>query len=105
MSQSPPGKLKAVFAYATFIGLIIVYFINREDRHSYTTWHVKNMFGLLILLFISQIMQSYYPTAGLATWWVVFFLWAYSIIMAIANKKQGIPLLSDKFQEWFTFLN
>ena len=58
--MKPKGYTAAIVAYITFIGLLIAYFINKEDKHPFATWHIKNMFGLVIVLFISQVMQGYY---------------------------------------------
>lgn len=100
---SPPGKTMAVVAYLTFIGMLIAYFINKDNRHEFATWHIKNMFGLLILLFIAIALQSY--AIGFYVYWTSVVLWIISLIMALFNQKRGIPFLSDKFQTWFTFLD
>ena len=100
------AKTKAIIAYLTFIGTLIAFFINKDQKHEFTTWHIKNMFGLLILLIISQVTQAYIDLfTGEILWLLAFFLWAFSLIMAISNKKMAIPYFSDKFQEWFTFLD
>ncbi len=103
MSETPQGKTKAIVAYLTFIGLLISYFLNREDKHAFTTWHIKNMFGLVILLFVSIAFQNY--EIGFYIYWTAVVLWIYSFFMVLTNKQKAIPYLSDKFQEWFTFLD
>lgn len=100
---NPPGKTKAIIAYLTFIGLLIAYFINKDNRHEFATWHIKNMFGLLILLFVAVALQNY--AMGFYIYWTSVVLWIISLIMALLNQKRGIPLLSEKFQTWFTFLD
>ena len=47
------GNYKAVLAYLSFIGLIIAYILNMEEKDKLVTYHIKNMFGLVVLLFIS----------------------------------------------------
>lgn len=103
--MNPPGKSKAIIAYLTFIGMLIAYFMNRDDRHEFATWHIKNMFGLVVLLFISQIVQIYYLVPGEIIWWIAFVGWLFSLIMAISNRKSALPYFSEKFQEWFKFLD
>lgn len=105
MSASPPGKSIGIIAYLTFIGTIAAYYMNREPRHAFATWHIKNMFGLLIILFVSIIAQNYYVLASDILWWTAFAGWLLSLFMAALGKKQAIPFLSEKFQQWFTFLN
>lgn len=99
----PLGKTKAVIAYLTFVGLLIAYFMNKDNRHEFATWHIKNMFGLLILLFVSLALQDYF--IGFYVYWTSALLWLISLLSALMNKKQGIPYLSEKFQTWFTFLD
>ena len=103
--MSPKPKTLAVVSYLTFIGLIIAYFINREDKSAFATWHIKNMFGLVLILFISQAIGYSDPLVGTILWWVAFVSWLVSLIMAASGKKAGIPWLSEQFQKWFLFLN
>lgn len=100
---SPPGKLKAILAYFTFIGLLIAYFVNKDDPDEFATWHIKNMFGLLILLFAAVALQQY--NVGIYVYWTTVLLWLISLVLAFLNKKKGIPFLSEKFQTWFKFLD
>ncbi len=103
MSNTPPGKNKAIIAYITFIGMLIAYFMNRDEKHEFATWHIKNMFGLVVLLFCSLALQNY--AIGFYIYWVSVALWVFSLLMALTNKQQAIPFLSEKFQTWFTFLD
>ena len=107
MNNISTGNYKAILAYITFIGLIIAYVLNREDRDLFVTYHIKNMFGLVLLLFISQLLQTNdnFLLIGEILWVISFFLWVYSLLMAILNKKVGIPAISDLFQKWFKFLD
>lgn len=97
------GKTKAVIAYLTFVGLIIAYFLNKEDKHAFATWHIKNMFGLVLILFVSIVLQDTF--IGFYIYWTAAILWVFCLILALLNKQQGIPFLSEKFQSWFTFLD
>ncbi len=106
MKESPAGKTTALIAYAPFVGFMIAYFINRDENNEFATWHIKNMFGLSLLFIVSLVVQSQINvTAGDILWLSLCLLWLFSWAMAYFNKKKGIPLLSKKFQDWFTFLN
>ena len=100
---NPSGKTKAIIAYFTFVGLLIAYFMNKDDKHEFATWHIKNMFGLLLFLFVAVALQEY--PIGVYFYIGTVVLWALSLLLALLNKKQGIPYLSEKFQSWFTFLD
>jgi len=104
--NTPQGKNTALLAYIPFVGFLIAFFLNREDNCPFATWHIKNMFGLFILFVSAMVIMSRVHTAtGDILWIVTTGLWGFSFVMAVNNKEQGIPLLSEKFQEWFTFLN
>lgn len=103
MSDTPKGKKTAVIAYFTFIGLLVAFYMNREDKQDFVTWHIKNMFGLIILLFASMALQAY--EIGFYSYWLTVALWLFSFLMVLLNRKQGIPFLSEKFQQWFRFLD
>ncbi len=64
------------------------------------------MFGLVILLFISVVTQSeIHLLAGEVILLISFILWAIAIFQAMQGKKVIFPYFSEKFQEWFTFLD
>ncbi len=106
MKNSPAGKSTALIAYAPFVGFIIAYFINRYEENEFPRWHIKNMFGLTLLFIISLVIQSQVNVKiGDISWFVCVLIWLFCWAMAFFNKKKGIPFLSEKFQEWFTFLN
>lgn len=106
MSTTPAGKSTALIAYAPFVGFMIAYFINKDENYEFATWHIKNMFGLTLLFIIALVVQSQIDvTAGDIFWLICVLLWLFSWSMAFFNRKKAIPFLSEKFQEWFTFLN
>ncbi len=102
------GNFKAILAYLSFIGLIIAYILNMEEKDKFVTYHIKNMFGLVIILFITTTFfqgNDFLQYIGQFSWTACFFLWVYSLIMAITGKEKGIPVLTDLFQKWFKFLD
>ena len=107
MGSKSKGRTFAIIAYITFIGMLIAFYLNRDDKYELATYHIKNMFGLVLIMLASQVAQSYdyLMLFGEIIWVVLFFMWLYSLIMALKNQKKAIPWLSEKFQEWFKFLN
>ncbi len=80
--------------------------MNQDKNYDFATWHIKNMFGLSILFIVSLIIQAQINVKiGDILWLICFLIWLYCWMMAFFNKKKGIPFLSEKFQQWFTFLN
>lgn len=108
MKNTAKGNYKAILAYITFIGLIIAYVLNMDEKDKFVTYHIKNMFGLVILLFISTtFFQGNYllQYLGQLVWVASFFMWVFSLLMAITGKSKGIPVISELFQKWFKFLD
>ncbi len=108
MKNTTKGNYKAILAYITFIGLIIAYVLNMDDKDKFVSYHIKNMFGLVILLFISTtFFEGNYilQYLGQLVWVVTFFMWVFSLLMAITGKTKGIPIISELFQKWFKFLD
>jgi len=104
--KSFSARQTAMLAYIPIVGFLIAFSINRDVKSDFATWHIKNMFGLFILFFVALVfMSTESPIIGDILWLITFLLWIYSFFMALFNKKQGIPFLGNKLQEWFTFLN
>lgn len=100
--SKPKGKNKAIIAYLTFIGMFIALSMNQHpDKDAFAQWHIRNMFGILLILFVSIVLQN---TLGYYLYWLSTACWGFSLVMAILGKKQSLPWLSEKFNEWFAFL-
>lgn len=103
---SKQEKNLSLINYITFVGMIIAYFMNKDLKSGYVTYHIKVMFGLVLLLFISQVSHAYiHIILGDVLWLTSFVLWVYSFICAVQVKKPVIPFLSENFQKWFAFLD
>lgn len=102
----PDGKTTALLAYIPFVGFLIAFSINQEHKHPFATWHTKNMFGLFIMFFVAVVFQAKINyIIGDILWIISVILWIYSFIMAYQNKEKGVPVLGEKFQTWFRFLD
>ncbi|MFD0862286.1 hypothetical protein ACFQ1M_08690 [Sungkyunkwania multivorans] len=99
------GRTIATIAYLTFIGTIIAFLMNREKRNSFALFHIRQMFGLIILLFISNTIYSFNQWLGEALWVISFAFWAIGLYGAITMKELKVPFLGGKFQEWFRFID
>jgi len=100
------SKQIAIISYITFIGLFIAYFMNRDIRSSFATFHIKMMFGWVLLLFCSQVSYTYiHIFVGDILWFLSFIGWILSLIHAVQGKRIQIPYITDNFQQWFRFLD
>ena len=103
-SSSMDPKTVAIIAYITLIGTIIALIMNNNDKQPFASFHVRQALGLgltgLVLSFINVI-----PILGWIAYIigaiVLFVLWIIGIMAAINGEEKTVPILGDKFQEWF----
>ena len=55
--MAPPGKSKAIIAYITIVGLLIAISMNKDEPHEFASYHIKNMFGITLMFFVSVAMS------------------------------------------------
>lgn len=100
------GKTLAIVSYLTFIGLIITIIMNLEKRNPFTLFHIRQMFGLMIMLIFSNLVEQYVNSLlGTAFWVITFACWLFAIYYAIKEEYKLIPVFGEKFQEWFRNIN
>jgi len=96
------GKNLAIVSYLTFIGLIISIIMNRETHNPFTSFHNRQMLGLLIMLFVSNLVEKYLDSlGGTLCWMITAFCWFYSFYYVIKGEAKLIPYIGDYFQDWF----
>lgn len=106
METVPSAKKKAIIAYCTLIGLLIAMSMNSNHKDAFATKHIQNMFGLTLLWFCSQVITlNVNPYLGDILWLTSLVLTIYSVIQANKDRLPNIPILSDLFIKWFTFLD
>lgn len=96
------GKTIAIVSYITFIGTIIAFVMNNEQKNSFASFHIRQMAGLISLQLLSFVVSNYINgTLG----WIIFLfavvLWFIGFLGAIQGQEKRVPLLGDQFQEWF----
>ena len=99
-------KLTAVVAYATIVGTIIAIFMNSERQNAFARFHIRQAFGIFVLFYLLGVLVSYFDSWLISMPFFLFFavLWGYGLLNAIQGVTKPIPLVGDKFQEWFTFI-
>lgn len=98
------GKTIGLISYLTLIGLIIAFVMNNEKKNSFATFHIRQSVGLMLTGFVLGAINII-PILG----WIVsilgfvflLILWVIGLIGAINGEEKTVPLLGDKYQEWF----
>lgn len=96
-------KTTGIVSYLWWVGLVIV-IITRKEKTEYTSFHIRQSLGLLVLSFLGGILY-YIPKIGYMLGGIVglilFVLWIIAFIGALNNERKLVPIVGDKFQEWF----
>jgi uncharacterized membrane protein len=97
------GKTNAIISYITIIGTLIAFILNKDKKNSFASFHIRQALGINILYFVNQ--WIIYRYIGKNAAWIVgifiLILCIIGLIGAIQNEKKLVPVLGDKFQEWF----
>jgi uncharacterized membrane protein len=97
-------KTVAIVAHFTLIGWIVALVMHGSNKTSLGAYFIRQMLGLIIcqiavviLLFIPFLGWILYPVCGIA----LFVFWLMSLINAINGVEKPVPLIGEKFNEWF----
>ena len=106
MKPTQHEKVLAITSYLWFIGLIIAFFLNKDNKSKFVTAHIKNMFGLIILWLIAISVNAYiHVIIGEFLFLFSIALWLISIFNAFRGKVIVFPYFTEKFEKWFKFLD
>ena len=97
------GKTYAFIAYITLFGTLIAFFMNRDKRNDFTSFHVRQGLGLGLLYIIIGYMINGFDSWNITgAFWLFFFcLYVYVIVSALTGKTTPIPIIGPYFQKLF----
>jgi uncharacterized membrane protein len=101
-SQVDP-KIIAIVSYMALIGWIVAIVLN-NPKSELGSFHLRQALGIHALSALAG-MVAIVPVLG----WIAaavggigaFILWVIGLIGAIEGKMKPVPILGEKFQEWF----
>ncbi|OMP30637.1 DUF4870 domain-containing protein [Mangrovimonas sp. DI 80] len=100
------GKTLAIVSYMTFVGLIIAIIMNLEKKNPFTSFHIRQMLGLILMLLVSNVSEQYINSwLGTVLWTITFVSWLFGLYNAIQGSDKPIPVVGEYFQEWFRNIN
>jgi len=99
-------KITAIIAYATIVGTLIAIFMNLERQNAFARFHIRQAFGIFVLFYLLGIVVSYFDSWLISIPFFLFFaiLWGFGLLNAVQGVTKPIPLVGEKFQQWFTFI-
>ena len=104
MTNNIQGKDIAIICYLTIIGFLVAFVLNSDKKHAFASFHIKQMLGL-ILTGLALSLIGIIPILG----WIVsiigtlvlVFMWVMGLINAINGQQKVVPILGEKYAEWF----
>ena len=97
------GKTYALVAYMTLFGTLVAFFMNRERRNDFTSFHVRQALGLGLLYISVGYMLGGFDSWNITGAFLLVFLslYAFGIYSAINGKSTPIPIIGPLFQKLF----
>lgn len=98
------GKTIAIIAYITIFGLLIAFIMNNDKKNSFAAYHIRQSLGLAVTGLALGVIGMI-PILG---WLISIFgsifilvLWVMGLISALNGTTKPVPVLGEKYQEWF----
>jgi len=90
------GKTKAIVAHIFFIGWIIAFVVNMNEKDELTSFYLRQTLVLHLIMIMGWI-----PVLGNLLALVALVFLVISLLSAIQNEQKEIPFVGQYFQEWF----
>ena len=114
--ETPPSSTEdrtvAIVSYLTIIGFIVAIVLHRGKKTALGTFHLRQCLGLLVAAlaywFAAMVLALVpvigaligllaFPVGGL----IFFALWILGLIAAVNGQCKPLPVIGEKFQQWF----
>jgi uncharacterized membrane protein len=106
MQDIEKGRKNAIISYITIFGTIIAYYLNNENKNTFTSFHIRQSLGLWLtfyaLGYIIGSFDSWLVTSSFYLFFSVLFI--YGLSNAINRKTQEVPLVGALYQKLFANL-
>lgn len=93
-------KVIAIVSYITIIGWIVALVLNNNPKSEFASFHIRQMLGIFLL----GMILSFIPVVNIIGWILTFVLWILGFIGAVQGEMKTVPVIGEKFQEWFKSL-
>ncbi len=107
-NRKTPDRTTAAIAYLTVIGLIIAIVLNANKRDDFVSFHIRQSVGILFFSIVIMFLTAI-PFLGVLIYifggLFLLVLWIAGLINALGGKKQPVPVLGYKFEEWLKDIN
>ncbi|MFG6687554.1 hypothetical protein ACGK9U_13300 [Mariniflexile sp. HNIBRBA6329] len=102
------GRQNAIISYLTIIGVIIAFYLNKEEdkRSDFANFHIRQSLGLWLTFWaLGYIIGSFDSWLVSSSFYLCFaVLFIYGFTGALGRKKQIVPLVGAFYQKLFANL-
>ena len=95
----------AILAYLTLVGFIVALILYSSKKTAIGAFHLRQAFGLMLTAIVGYVVLLAVPVIGwlcIPLFGVVVLIFAILGVIAAANGQQKpLPLLGEKYQQWF----
>lgn len=98
------GKTIAMISYLTVIGLVIAFIQNGDKKNPFASYHIRQSLGLAVTglaLGVVNIIPILGWLVSIFGMLFIFVLWIMGLMNALNGKTAPVPLLGEKYNEWF----
>ena len=111
VSGAAEDRTVAILTYVTIIGFIIAIVMHGNKKTALGAFHLRQGLGLFITAVVAWfacLIITFVPVLNLvmvvlgpAITIGLFVLWVMGIIAAVNGQQKPIPVLGEKYKEWF----
>lgn len=97
------GKTAAIISYISVFGTIIAFIMNYNKRNSFTSFHIRQMIGLVLLAMINKYIVYDFlgSTVSYFTFILIAILWVIGFMGVLKGEEKLVPYVGKQFQTWF----
>jgi uncharacterized membrane protein len=99
-------KVVSIVSYLTLIGWIVALVLN-NPKSEQASFHIRQSLGIILVAIISgfiMIIPILGWLIGIAGYILAFVMWLLGFIGAVQGEQKVVPVLGERFQEWFKAL-
>ncbi|HBT84517.1 MAG: hypothetical protein PHO13_08985 [Fermentimonas sp.] len=104
VTNDVPGKNIAIISYLTVIGLVIAFVMNNEKKEPFARFHIRQSLGIVLTslaLGIVNIIPILGWIVSIIGFFILLYMWIVGLLNAINSKEKVVPIIGDKFEDWF----
>lgn len=101
---APEDKTVALLAYVTVFGFIVAIILHGNKKTKLGAYHLRQMLGLVVTSIVTGFIWVIPILGWIAGFFLMiglFVLWVMGFISAVNGQMKPVPLLGEKYQQWF----